>query len=164
MFYVTPKRNFEKATIEIEGDGIFYIRCPYELKNKATQSGGKWIQKKKAWMYALTPSVIKIVKEKFGDDLITNPTFEYLYAKKKRLEKDILKYREEAENDIPIDFSVDGVSLNGNNPLYNYQKWGIKCSSSSTDGFLIGDVMGLGKGLWKETNVLTPNGKKKIGE
>ena len=69
-----------------------------------------------------------------------------------------------AEDDNPVDYEVKGISLDGKNPFFNYQKWGVKCGILAEDGFLIGDSPGLGKGLVPETGICTPNGMKMIGE
>lgn len=148
MIYKTPVKKIQKATIEMDvNNGVFYIHSPYEMRTLCSSSGGKWVQNKKAWMFSLTPSVVEIVKEKFQDNIILTPAFELVVRNRINLEKEIMAIREEAEKNTNIDFMVDGLELNGKNPLYNYQRHGVICASKASDGFLIGDSPGAGKTL-----------------
>ena len=165
MNYYTPDRLSAKATIEMDKDGsVFYVHCPYEIRSLASSAGGKWVQSKKAWMFAFTPSVVDIVEKKFKDNIVISPTFKMILNRKKQQEQDILKIREDASKNIPIEFSVDGISLDGKNPFFNYQKHGVICASKASDGFMIGDVVGCGKMEVVDNKLFTPHGRKRIGD
>jgi SNF2 family DNA or RNA helicase len=73
----------------------------------------------------------------------------FIVAMNKRKESlnKFIKFKEIAEKDEPTDFGVEGVSLNGKNCLFNYQRHGVQCGLQVGDGFLIGDVPGLGKSV-----------------
>lgn len=165
MEYYTPKKLSAKATIEMDKNGeVFYVHCPYEIRSLASSAGGKWTQNKKAWMFAFTPSVVDIVQKKFKDNLIVSPAFQLMINRKRQHEKEILKIREDAGNNTPVEFSVDGISLNGKNPFFNYQKHGVICASHASDGFMIGDVVGCGKMEVVDNKLFTPYGRKRIGD
>lgn len=165
MNYYTPNKLSAKATIEMDKDGsVFYVHCPYEIRSLASSSGGKWVQSKKAWMFAFTPSVVDIVEKKFGDNIVISPAFRLMLNRKKSQEQEILKIREEAGKNTPVDFSVDGISLEGKNPFFNYQKHGVICASKASDGFMIGDVVGCGKCEPLDNKLFTPYGRKRIGD
>ena len=165
MNYYTPNKLNAKATIEMDKNGeIFYIHCPYEIRSLASSAGGKWTQNKKAWMFAFTPSVVEMVEKRFKDNIIISPAFKMLLNRKIQQEKEILKYREDASKNTPIEFAVDGISLDGKNPFFNYQKHGVICASQASDGFMIGDVVGCGKMEVVDNRLFTPNGRKRIGD
>ena len=146
MNYYTPERISAKATIEMDKDGsVFYVHCPYEIRSLASSAGGKWVQNKKAWMFAFTPSVVEIVEKKFKDNIVISPAFKMMLNRKKQQEQEIMKVREEAGKNTPVEFSVEGISLDGKNPFFNYQKHGVICATKASDGFMIGDVVGCGK-------------------
>jgi len=81
----------------------------------------------------------------FKDRLQIPPIFNYLINQKKKQQEEFLSAKKIAEKNEDIDFSVKGLSYKGKNPLFNYQKHGIKCAEVSGEGFLIGDSCGLGK-------------------
>ena len=165
MNYYTPDRLSAKATIEMDKEGsVFYIHCPYEIRSLASSAGGKWVQSKKAWMFAFTPSVVEIVEKKFKDNIVISPTFKMMLNRKKQQEQEILKVREEASKNTPIEFGVEGISLDGKNPFFNYQKHGVICASKASDGFMIGDVVGCGKAEVVDNKLFTPYGRKRIGD
>ena len=165
MNYYTPNKLNAKATIEMDKSGeIFYVHCPYEIRSLASSAGGKWTQRKKAWMFAFTPSVVDMVEKRFKDNIVISPAFKMLLNRKIQQEKEVLKLREEASKNTPVDFSVEGISLDGKNPFFNYQKHGVICASQANDGFMIGDVVGCGKCEIVDNKIFTPEGKKRIGD
>lgn len=165
MNYYTPERISAKATIEMDKDGsVFYVHCPYEIRSLASSAGGKWVQNKKAWMFAFTPSVVEIVEKKFKDNIVISPAFKMMLNRKKQQEQEIMKVREEAGKNTPVEFSVEGISLDGKNPFFNYQKHGVICATKASDGFMIGDVVGCGKAEIVDNNIFTPYGRKRIGD
>ena len=115
-------------------------------------------------MFAFTPSVVEIVKKKFKDNIVISPTFKMMLNRKKQQEQEILKVREEASKNTPIEFGVEGISLDGKNPFFNYQKHGVICASKASDGFMIGDVVGCGKAEVVDNKLFTPYGRKRIGD
>ena len=165
MNYYTPERISAKATIEMDKDGsVFYVHCPYEIRSLASSAGGKWVQNKKAWMFAFTPSVVEIVEKKFKDNIVISPAFKMMLNRKKQQEQEIMKVREEARKNTPVEFSVEGISLDGKNPFFNYQKHGVICATKASDGFMIGDVVGCGKAEIVDNKIFTPYGRKRIGD
>ena len=165
MNYYTPNKLNAKATIEMDKSGeIFYVHCPYEIRSLASSAGGKWTQNKKAWMFAFTPSVVDMVEKKFGDNIVITPTFKLLVNRKRQQEKEVLKIREDASKNTPVEFAVEGISLDGKNPFFNYQKHGVICASQASDGFMIGDVVGCGKMEVVDNKLFTPHGRKRIGD
>ena len=136
------------AMVEVileKGNNIFFLHVPFEQKDRAKKVGGVWSQEKKMWKFAFDSMVWKNIYDEFGADIKASPLFYFLLSQKEKEQKVFMSYKDIAEKDEPIDYEVDGISLNGKNPFFNYQKHGVKCGLSVGDGFLIGDTMGLGK-------------------
>lgn len=131
------------------GDSFFFLEVPFELKNRVKSIGGVWTQSKKAWKFPVDLQIWEQVKDTFGGkgDLLVAKSFLTEIDNLKTKQDEFFKIRALAEEDSPIEFSVPGISLNGKNPLFNYQKYGIKCGVMVGDGFLIGDQPGLGKSI-----------------
>lgn len=128
----------------------FYAKIPYDKLDKIHRVGGKWMQSGKEWRFPLDDDIWekfqKEFKEEFNNNLVKKDLSFILAFEKRRNElKKFNEFKQIAIKDEPVDFAVDGISLNGKNCLFNYQKWGIKCGLQVGDGFLIGDVPGLGK-------------------
>lgn len=128
----------------------FYLYCLYDEKSKAQKAGGRWNPSKRAWAYAFDPTILENVLDTFNDNVeLPDDIIEYIEKKEEEL-KQIEIIKEEARKNLPTDFKVDGLSLrecNIDNPLYNYQRHGVRYGDISEGGFLIADEMGLGKTL-----------------
>lgn len=148
-----------------DGDeDAFYAKIPYDFLARTRKIGGKWMQGLKVWRFPLDMDIWEQFERAFHDVTI-EASVEFkiaLHNRKTRLKK-FARAKEIAVTDAPIDFGVEGVSLNGVNPLFNYQRHGVKCGLDVGDGFLIGDVMGLGKGQPLDELVYTPHGVVTIG-
>lgn len=146
---------------------MFYLRIDYkdiDSRNKMKKLNGSWDMQKKVWKFALDLKVWDEVYRMFKDRLQIPPIFNYLINQKKKQQEEFLSAKKIAEKNEDIDFSVKGLSYKGKNPLFNYQKHGIKCAEVSGEGFLIGDSCGLGKAQIVDNRLFTPNGRKRIGD
>ena len=156
-------------TMHKDDPEAFYAKIPYDKLDNIHRIGGKWMQSGKEWRFPLDDEIWGKFQKEFADEFANGKVHKdlaFLLAFDKR-HKDLdkfLKFKEVALRDEPTDFGVDGVSLNGKNCLFNYQRWGVQCGLTVGDGFLIGDQPGLGKGLLPETGVCTPEGMRMIGE
>lgn len=130
-----------------EGDSFFYLKVPYDLRSRAKKVGGTWFQATNSWKFAVDPKVWEDTKVHFKGMLLVPRKFLNEIERIEAHQKVFLETKKLAEEDTPLDFSVDGISLEGKNPLFNYQKWGIHCGLQVGDGFLIGDQPGLGKSI-----------------
>lgn len=131
-----------------EGAQYFILRVPFERRNEVQKIGGIWEPSKKGWKFAVDLKIWEEVKKQFGGSGGTVPRrFLNRIESLEREQNKFLEFKRIAEEDNPVDYAVDGISLNGKNPLFNYQKWGIKCGLMVGDGFLIGDSPGLGKSI-----------------
>lgn len=131
-----------------EADPYFILRVPFEKRKEVQKIGGVWDPSKKGWKFAIDLKIWNDIKQQFGGSGGTVP--KRLLVRLENLEKEqkkFLEFKAIAEEDNPVDYAVEGISLNGKNPLFNYQKWGIKCGLMVGDGFLIGDSPGLGKSI-----------------
>ena len=130
----------------------FYVKAPFDALVKIHRIGGQWQQSGKEWKFPLDEIIWYQFQSEFSNEFKNNLVQKDLAfvlafdARKKRLEK-FNEFKKIAMKDEPTDFGVDGVSLDGKNCLFNYQRWGIKCGLQVGDGFLIGDVPGLGKSI-----------------
>ena len=128
----------------------FYAKIPYDCLEKIHRIGGKWMQRGKEWRFPLDDGIWEKFQKEFADFFTAGKVkrdLAFILAFNKRhqeLDK-FLKFKEVALHDEPTDFGVDGVSLDGKNCLFNYQRWGVQCGIHVGDGFLIGDQPGLGK-------------------
>ena len=131
------------------GESGFYLTVPFDRKDDVKKIGGRWTQQKKAWGFPLDPKIWDTIRKTFGGqgDLLVAKSFLDEIARIKKQQDEFLSIKKVAEENTPIDYEVPGISLNGKNPLFNYQKWGIRCALDTGDGFLIGDVPGLGKSI-----------------
>lgn len=131
-----------------EVDPFFILRVPFERRKEVQKIGGTWDPSKKGWKFAIDLKIWNDIKQQFGGSGGTVP--KRLLVRLENLEKEqkkFLEFKAIAEEDNTVDYAVEGISLNGKNPLFNYQKWGIKCGLMVGDGFLIGDSPGLGKSI-----------------
>ena len=131
------------------GDTCFYLSVPFDRKEEVKKIGGRWTQLKKAWGFPLDPKIWEGIKRTFGGsgNLMVAKSFLDEMERIQKRQEVFLAAKKKAEENAPIDYEVPGISLNGKNPLFNYQKWGIRCALDTGDGFLIGDVPGLGKSI-----------------
>lgn len=140
---------YNKLEINYEADDPFFIlRVPVERRKEVQKIGGLWDPSKKGWKFAVDLKIWEEIKKQFGGSGGTVP--KRFITRMENLEKEqkkFLEFKTIAEEDNPVDYEVEGISLNGKNPLFNYQKWGIKCGLLVGDGFLIGDSPGLGKSI-----------------
>jgi len=148
--------SFDKSKIYIgvrdEDKDAFYAKIPYDMLNKVHKVGGKWMQSGKEWRFPLDDEIWAKFQEVFKSEFDANKVemdLKFISAMSKRQQRldEFLKAKEVAMEDAPTDFGVKGVALDGKNCLFNYQRWGVKCGLSVGDGFLIGDVPGLGKSI-----------------
>lgn len=138
------------------------LRCSYEERNLAKKAGGQWNASLKTWDFAIDLTIFNDICTIFKNNLtIENEAKEAINNKKIEVDT-IKKFKDDAIKNEDINYNVLGLSLNGKNPLYTYQKHGVRCGSIAQGGFLIADEMGLGKGLTLDTYVLTPYNKKMI--
>ena len=134
------------VVVEYKNDCI-HLHVPFEQKSRAQKLGAKWDAKSKTWYFAFDLKLWRAIEMEFGDELVVSPVFRMLLVRKRHAEEEFLEAKRIAERDDPVEFEVKGISLEGKNPFYNYQKHGVKCGLAVGDGFLIGDVMGLGKSI-----------------
>lgn len=163
------KTNEIIISIHKDDPEAFYAKIPYDKLDKIHRVGGKWIQSGKEWRFPLDDDIWekfqKEFKEEFNNNLVKKDLSFILAFEKRRNElKKFNEFKQIAIRDEPVEFAVDGISLNGKNCLFNYQKWGIKCGLQVGDGFLIGDVPGLGKCEIVDNKLFTPFGRKRIGD
>lgn len=134
--------------IRTEDPDAFYAKIPYNLLTKVHKVGGKWTQSLKQWRFPLDEEIWSDFQHEFKDIPIhQSSAFAIAFSKRKMRLASFIKAKEIAEKDEPTDFGVNGISLNGKNCLFNYQRHGVQCGLTVGDGFLIGDMMGLGKTL-----------------
>ena len=146
--------NSDEIFITMHSDDkeAFYAKIPYDKLPNIHRIGGKWMQSGKEWRFPLDDQIWEKFQKEFASEFATGKVHKdaaFLIAFDKR-HKDLdkfLKFKEVAMRDEPTDFGVEGLSYEGKNPLFNYQKWGIKCGLYVGDGFLIGDQPGLGKSI-----------------
>lgn len=163
--------NSDEIFISMHADDkeAFYAKIPYDKLPNIHRIGGKWMQSGKEWRFPLDDQIWEKFQKEFASEFATGKVHKdvaFLIAFDKR-RKDLdkfLKFKEVAMRDEPTEFGVDGVSLNGKNCLFNYQRWGVQCGLTVGDGFLIGDSMGLGKAEVVDNRLFTPTGRKRIGD
>ena len=144
----TNDDNSIYITVEKDDPDGFYAKIPYVFLPKVHRVGGKWIQGKKQWRFPIDEGVwTKFEKEFSEQEMHVSEEFKISVFKRKNRLSSFRRAKEIAVKDEPIDFGVDGIIMDGKNPLFNYQKHGVKCGLDVGDGFLIGDVMGLGKSI-----------------
>lgn len=146
--------NSDEIFITMHSDDkeAFYAKIPYDKLPNIHRIGGKWMQSGKEWRFPLDDQIWEKFQKEFASEFAAGKVHKdaaFLIAFDKR-HKDLdkfLKFKEVAMRDEPTEFGVEGLSYEGKNPLFNYQKWGIKCGLYVGDGFLIGDQPGLGKSI-----------------
>lgn len=116
----------------------------YKDKDKAKKAGGWWDPSLRKWTYAFDLNVLDDLQKAFPNLEIDDDLQSLIRIKRYETNK-LINFKREAIDNKEIDFSVDGLSFNGKNPLYNYQKHGVRTATYSDGGFLIGDMVGLGK-------------------
>lgn len=131
-------------TIKKEDPEAFYAKIPYDKLPNVHRVGGKWMQATKEWRFPLDDSIWekfqKEFKYEFDNNLVKKDlSFILAFDKRRNDLKKFNEFKEIAMKDEPVEFAVDGLSLDGKNCLFNYQKWGIKCGLKVGDGFLLGD-------------------------
>ena len=146
MAYNNKTSNEIIISIHKDDPEAFYAKIPYDKLPKIHRVGGKWMQSGKEWRFPLDDEIWnkfqQEFKEEFNNNLVKKDLSFILAFEKRRNElKKFNEFKEIAMRDEPVEFAVDGISLNGK----NCQRWGIKCGLQVGDGFLIGDVPGLGK-------------------
>lgn len=131
------------------GSSEFFLDVPFKLKDRVKEIGGRWSQSTKTWRFPVDVNIWLQVKETFGGhgDLMVARSFLIAIKELEEEQEKFFEIRKLADQDAPVDLVVPGISLRGQNPLFNYQKYGIICGSSAIDGFLIGDQPGLGKSI-----------------
>ena len=137
-----------KVQVDSKNSQCFYIHIPYqdiESRNKIKKLGGLWDMQKKCWKFAFDLRIWQSLVDNFGEKLQVSVVFKFLLNQKKKKQEQFLSYKDIAQKDQPIEYQIQGLRLKGKNPLFNYQKHGIKCGLQVGDGFLLGDVPGLGK-------------------
>ena len=143
----------------------FYARIPYSFLNRVHKVGGKWVQGRKVWRFPMDCDLWENFEHQFNDcEIKKDLAFIIGMNNRKKKQANFLEAKKIAEKDEPSDFGVEGISLNGKNPLFNYQRHGVQCGLQVGDGFLIGDVPGLGKAEILDNKVFTPFGRKRIGD
>lgn len=163
--------NSDEIFITMHSDDkeAFYAKIPYDKLPNIHRIGGKWMQSGKEWRFPLDDQIWEKFQKEFASEFATGKVHKdvaFLLAFDKR-HKDLdkfLKFKEVAMRDEPTEFGVEGVSLNGKNCLFNYQRWGVQCGLTVGDGFLIGDSMGLGKCLALNNLCQFDSGMKKVGD
>lgn len=157
----------EKIEVFLEKNepDAFYARIPYSFLNRVHKVGGKWVQGKKLWRFPLDFNLWENFEHQFSDcEIKKSLAFIVGMNNRKKKQENFLEAKKIAEKDEPSDFGVEGITLNGKNPLFNYQRHGVECGLQVGDGFLIGDVPGLGKAEILDNKVFTPFGRKRIGD
>ncbi len=129
------------------GEPYFYLAVPFEQRGQAKKAGGVWDPGSRSWKYAVDPGIWEGVRQSFRGQLSVPMRFVRRIDEVAERQRKFLDLRARAEADDPLEYAVDGISLHGTNPLFNYQKWGIRCGLLAGDGFLIGDQPGLGKSV-----------------
>lgn len=114
----------------------------------------------KKWTYAFDLGILSELRRLFPDISVSDEVEDAVRTRRYEIES-LRRLKEESKANSPIDFSVEGVGKNGVNPLYNYQRHGVRCAIYSDGGFLIGDSCGLGKTLQGIGIFLLMKNKKK---
>lgn len=139
------------------------LKCSYEERNLAKKAGGQWNPSLKTWDFAIDLTLFDDICTIFKNNLTIEKDATNAINDKKIEVDTIRKFKEDAVKNEDINYSVLGLSLDGKNPLYTYQKHGVRCGSIAQGGFLIADEMGLGKMEVVDNKLFTPFGRKKIG-
>jgi len=121
------------------------LRCSYEERNMAKKVGGQWNPSLKTWDFAIDLTLYDDICTVFRNNLTVEKDAKEAISNKKIEVDTIRKFKEEAIENEDINYSVLGLTMDGKNPLYTYQKHGVRCGSIAQGGFLIADEMGLGK-------------------
>lgn len=138
------------------------LKCSFEQRHKAKKIGGRWNPSMKSWDYAIDVLIVKQIQKTFGNSLEISDDAMNVINNKIIETNTIRKFKDQANENKQFQYSVRGLSFNGKNPLYNYQKHGIRCGTAASGGFLVADEMGLGKAVQPNTLLITPYGKKPI--
>lgn len=130
-----------------KGASHFFLQVPFAQKDQAKKVGGTWDPVQRCWKFAVDLKIWEEIKRVFKGQLNVPLKFVREIESVQKRQEEFLAIRSKALEDNPVDFAVDGISLEGKNPLFNYQRWGIQCGLLVGDGFLIGDAPGLGKSV-----------------
>ena len=131
----------------IDTNSTFKIYTHFSLCSIVKEAGGVWQTKDKSWLFALNLTVLERVFDAFQDEIVIPENMSQIIAELEERFKAFYRLKDEAEKNEDIEFSVDGLRLNGINPLFNYQRHGVRYGSHCDGGFLIADEMGLGKSV-----------------
>lgn len=140
------------------------LKCTFEQRHIAKKIGGRWNPSMKSWDFAIDVLITKQIQKAFGNSLQISDDAMNVINNKIIQTNTIRKFKDQANQNKQFQYSVRGLSLDGKNPLYNYQKHGVRCGTAASGGFLVADEMGLGKALSANTLIITPFGKKRIGD
>ena len=121
------------------------LKCTFQQRHTAKKIGGRWNPNMKSWDFAIDVLLYKDIQRAFGNSLQVSYEAKNTINEKLIEIDTIRKFKQEAVQNKDINYSVRGLSLNGKNPLYTYQKHGVRCGTIASGGFLIADEMGLGK-------------------
>lgn len=134
------------AVLGLTNDGSFFaLRCSFEQRNLAKKIGGRWNPTLKSWNFAIDLGIVRQIQKSFGKSLQILPQAYQKIDSKMIQQNTIKKFKQQAKKNQDINYSVVGLTYNGKNPLFDYQKHGIRCGTVAQGGFLIADQMGLGK-------------------
>jgi len=141
----------------------FILYCEYQDRHKSKKAGGRWNAKLRAWTFAFDISIYEHLCRLFQSRLTLQLGVQEFIDLKMQKNVEVASLKEIAKENKDIDFEVDGISLDGKNPLYNYQKHGVRFATKADGGVLIADEMGLGKYAINSTPVMTCDGFIEIG-
>lgn len=138
--------------------------CSYDQRHIPKKIGGRWNPSMKSWDFAIDLTLYSEIQKAFGNSLEITDQARQIIQNKIIQDNTIKKFKEQAKKNQDINYSVPGLLFNGKNPLFDYQKHGVRCGTVAQGGFLIADQMGLGKALAIDQPILTPFGKREIGK
>lgn len=136
------------ATLTLTTDKKFLtLICSYEQRHIPKKIGGRWNPTMKSWNFAIDLTLYSDIQRSFGNSLQITDQARQVIQNKIIQDNTIKQFKEQAKKNQDINYSVTGLSLNGKNPLFDYQKHGVRCGTVAQGGFMIADQMGLGKTL-----------------
>lgn len=134
------------AILRITPDKKFFtVQCSFEQRNIPKKIGCRWNPSMKSWNFAIDLTLYSDIQKAFGNSLEITDQARQVIQNKIIQDNTIKKFKEQAQKNQDINYSVPGLSYNGKNPLYIYQKHGVRCGTVAQGGFLIGDEPGVGK-------------------
>lgn len=138
--------------------------CSYDQRHIPKKIGGRWNPSMKSWDFAIDLTLYSEIQKAFGNSLEITDQARQVIQNKIIQDNTIKKFKEQAKKNQDINYSVPGLLFNGKNPLFDYQKHGVRCGTVAQGGFLIADQMGLGKAQVVDNKLFTPLGRKRIGD